>query len=349
MLLAALYMGEDAMAQALRPPVLDQPSIINPRASQGVMLSITRAGERLVAVGERGQILLSDDSGHSWVQASVPANVALTAVQFIDQQQGWAVGHLGVVLHTQDAGQTWEKQLDGMQIGQLYLSQAQGSAEAVRERLLKDAQRLVEDGADKPLLDVFFSDSQNGFVVGAYNLFLRTYDGGKTWTPWSQAIANPQAYHLNSLLQSGGSLYIAGERGLLLRSRDNGNSFQPIDFPYDGSLFGIVASLHGELVAYGLRGTAFWSADQGNSWQRIETTLDSAFSSATALADGSLLLATQTGDLLVNAPGSPQFKPVPEARGVSTAAVAMSPAGEVVIAGLNGLVREGLGASASAR
>ncbi len=54
--------------------------------------------------GERGIVLLSDDAGVSWRQAKVPVSVSLTAVQFVDAEQGWAVGHLGVVLHTQDGG-----------------------------------------------------------------------------------------------------------------------------------------------------------------------------------------------------------------------------------------------------
>ena len=92
------------------------------------MLAITRAGARLVAVGERGSILLSDDSGVSWRQAKVPVSVTLTAVQFPNAKAGWAVGHLGVVLHSADGGETWAKQLDGREAASLVLEAAKKNA-----------------------------------------------------------------------------------------------------------------------------------------------------------------------------------------------------------------------------
>ena len=54
----------------------------------------------LVAVGQRGHVVYSTDSGASWKQASVPVSSDLTAVFFVDDKQGWAVGHDGVILHT---------------------------------------------------------------------------------------------------------------------------------------------------------------------------------------------------------------------------------------------------------
>jgi photosystem II stability/assembly factor-like uncharacterized protein len=62
------------------------------------LTGIARAGKRLVAVGERGIVVLSDDDGATWRQASVPVSVTLAAVQFPTPTQGWVVGHYGVVL-----------------------------------------------------------------------------------------------------------------------------------------------------------------------------------------------------------------------------------------------------------
>ena len=49
--------------------------------SHTVLQAITQAGQRLVAVGERGLVLLSDDAGKHWRQAQVPVSVTLTAHQ----------------------------------------------------------------------------------------------------------------------------------------------------------------------------------------------------------------------------------------------------------------------------
>ena len=59
---------------------------------------IARAGERLVAVGERGKILFSDDRGGDWRVAAVdkPQGATLTQVAFADSRHGIAVGHSGL-------------------------------------------------------------------------------------------------------------------------------------------------------------------------------------------------------------------------------------------------------------
>src|SRR5262249_29628579 len=40
-------------------------------------------------------------------------DASLHAVQFVDEREGWAVGDEGVVWHTVDGGQTWERQATG--------------------------------------------------------------------------------------------------------------------------------------------------------------------------------------------------------------------------------------------
>ena len=89
-------------------------AMIMPKASTSLLLDIAAAGERLVAVGERGHIVYSDDDGENWTQAQVPTSVMLTRVFFLDDSQGWAVGHDGHVLFTRDAGTNWELQRDGL-------------------------------------------------------------------------------------------------------------------------------------------------------------------------------------------------------------------------------------------
>src|SRR5262249_10578900 len=74
-------------------------------AARGLLIAIAPAGQRLVAVGDRGIIVLSDDRGASWTQAQyVPTQALLTGVCFIDAQHGVAVGHDEVIVTTADAG-----------------------------------------------------------------------------------------------------------------------------------------------------------------------------------------------------------------------------------------------------
>ncbi len=285
-------------AQTTTLAVLQQPALPTAKAQRSVLLGLARAGERLVAVGERGIVLLSDDAGMSWRQAKVPVSVSLTAVQFVDAEQGWAVGHLGVVLHTQDGGQTWQKQLDGERAIALAVQVAERDADQPGGAShLAQARRLLEDGPDKPFLDLYFSDRLHGYVVGAYNQIYRTDDGGRSWQPWMRHVDNPQGLNLYGIRALGNDLWLVGERGLLLRSTDAGQSFQALKSPYEGSFFGLLGTRDGALVVYGLRGNAWWSGDRGNSWRRLDTGIESTLASALELRDGGLLLASQSGEL----------------------------------------------------
>ncbi|AOE60664.1 YCF48-related protein [Pseudomonas corrugata] len=319
-----------------RIALLDQTALQSAKATHAALLAVTRAGERLVAVGERGIVLLSDDSGKSWRQARVPVSVSLTAVQFVDDEQGWAVGHMGVVLHSTNGGETWVKQLDGVAAAQLALVDAQQGDDTQR---IEDAERLVADGPDKPFLDLYFSDRRNGYVVGAYGLILHTVDGGGTWKPWMQQVDNPEGLNLYGIRAMGGELFIVGERGLLLRSKDNGRSFQSLESPYEGSFFGLQGSASGELIAFGLRGNAFWSGDQGNSWRRIETGLEVALSAGTQLKDGALVLASQAGDLLLSSGRGSRLRHLSGPTGTSIAGLVAAPDGSLICVGLGGLTR----------
>src|SRR5687768_9473515 len=68
----------------------NRPAEIEPLAEGSLLLDLAFAGQRLVAVGERGHVMLSDDHGATWRQAkSVPTRVLLTAVFFVDSEYGW--------------------------------------------------------------------------------------------------------------------------------------------------------------------------------------------------------------------------------------------------------------------
>src|SRR5579862_192446 len=75
-----------------------------------LLLDAARVGSRVVAVGDRGYIVVSDDDGASWKRAVAPAVPLLTAVDFVDAKNGWAVGHDTTILATHDGGDTWTRQ-----------------------------------------------------------------------------------------------------------------------------------------------------------------------------------------------------------------------------------------------
>ncbi|WP_249411804.1 MULTISPECIES: YCF48-related protein [unclassified Pseudomonas] len=307
-------------------------------ATQSVMLSVARAGQRLVAVGERGFIIVSDDNGATWQQVGSPVSVTLVKVHFIDDSQGWAVGHAGVVLHSSDGGLTWDKQLDGVQAAEIELKQAQrDSGEQAPERL-SQAQQLMDEGPDKPLLDLLFLDAQNGWVVGAYGLAFVTHDGGLSWQSIRSHVDNPNGLHLYGIARIGADVFMAGEQGTLLRSSDAGQTFEALASPYEGTIFGLAATDNHSILAFGLRGKAFESRDRGETWKRLDTLQPVTLTSGLRLDDGSVLLADESGRVLRFADGDTQAAvlAIPQSRYFTGMTQAAN--GELIISSTRGML-----------
>lgn len=303
---------------------LVQPSAQSATASAAVLMAVTRAGDRLVAVGEAGVIVYSDDHGRSWSQARVPVSVSVTAVHFPTPTQGYAVGHSGVVLASSDGGQSWTLQLDGNRIALLPESGGEVAADA------------PPANPGDPLLDVYFSDALHGHVVGAFGLMLRTDDGGTTWVRCNGALPNPEGRHLYAIRPSGDALYVVGESGSIFVSHDGGASFAPIDSPYEGSLFGLTSTRPGELLVFGLRGNAFHSDDGGAHWNRVAAGTGASWTGASPLGTDGVLMVSQSGEVAVSRDGGRSFEVMPQ-RLPSLSGVAVTADGRALATGVLGV------------
>ncbi|KRU85364.1 MULTISPECIES: WD40/YVTN/BNR-like repeat-containing protein [Pseudomonas aeruginosa group] len=322
---------------------MDVPAPASALALKAPLNALVVAGQRLVVAGQRGHILYSDD-GQSWTQAAVPVSSDLNALAFPNPQQGWAVGHEGVILHSADGGHSWTRQLDGPRIAELLQRQYGRPAnpdDPDAARLQHEAELAVAQGADKPLLDVWFEDDKRGYAIGAFNLILRTEDGGQHWTPWLDRVENPRGMHLYAMRPAAGTLFMVGEQGLVLKFDARQQRFRALELPYQGTLFGIVGTPEVVLV-YGLRGNALRSTDGGASWHKVQTGTDAGLNTGTVLADGSIVLGSQSGELLRSTDQGASFHPLKVARAAPNFAVAAAPGAKVALVGLGGVRLESL-------
>lgn len=322
--------------------VLERSATNSERAPISVLLAVTRANNRLVAVGERGIIVLSDNDGATWRQARVPVSVSLTNIRFSSDSNGWAVGHGGVLLHSGDGGETWVKQLDGKQVALIFLEAAKARSVTSGKdfkKAIADAERLVADGPDKPFLDVHFFDKDNGLIVGAFGIILSTGNGGKTWQPELDRIDNATGKHLYSIHDAGSSVYLAGEQGAIFRSRDGGKTFSELRTPYSGTYFGIVTAASKVSIAFGLRGNAYWSGDEGLSWHKANTGTANTLTAGLRLADGSIVLVDESGRVLRSTDGGRHFKPLRISRPSSFTGLVQSSDGGLILSGVRGITK----------
>lgn len=320
---------------------LQRPALPSARAATSMMTAVTRAGDKLVAVGERGLILVSADGGSQWTQAKVPVSVLLTGVRFATPLRGWVVGHSGVVLSTSDGGMTWALQLDGVRVAEIMRAaadKAKGDPAQI-ERLRVDADRLVREGADKPFLDLDVESERVVTVIGAFGLALRSEDGGASWQSWSDRIPNAGGSHLYSIGRKGDTVVIAGEQGIVCRSSDHGEDFIAKAIPAKTSNFGLVVVSEHHWMVYGLRGKAFVSEDGGDSWQSVSIDESASLTAGLRREDGSIVLASQAGALFVSTDGGHAFKKLAVPNPSPIIGIAEAPDGRLVTAGVRGVAR----------
>jgi photosystem II stability/assembly factor-like uncharacterized protein len=271
---AGLALDAGAAAAEVLPETGPMPRVTMERL---LLIDAVHRGSRVIALGDRGYIVLSDDNGRTWRRAKAPPAPLLTAVDFVDAKLGWAAGHDSVILATTDGGETWTQQF---------------SAPAEQ----------------RPLLDVAFLDKDRGFAIGAYGAYYETTDGGKSWNPRT-VIADDK--HLNAFVRlPDGKLVILGEAGTILLSPDEGKTWTAVQSPYKGSLFGGVVAEDGAIVAFGLRGRIFRSADAGRTWAPVDNASVATLMGGTKLPDGALVLAGNGGTVLVSRDNGKSFVPL---------------------------------------
>ena len=280
--------GVAAAASGASVDVAELPSEPARLSSLSLLLDLAAAGSELVAVGERGHVLLSEDAGRNWKQAQTPTQALLTGVCFSDPRHGIAVGHDEIILATGDGGRSWNRTHFAPQ-------------------------------AQQPLLDVWCGPGGRAIAVGAYGVYMVSRDYGATWDERKLAVTNEPVrkdaaaeigggYHLNAIAADASSrLYIAGEAGHLYRSDDRGESWMSLPSPYEGSLFGVLPLAGDAVLAYGLRGNLFRSADGGSTWQRIATGTTATLDGGAALADGRVVIVGLSGVLLLSHDGGSSF------------------------------------------
>lgn len=334
-----------AQAQSPRPAVLDRTALPITHPEHAYLLGAALAGNRWVSVGENGLVIFSDDQGNTWRQGQVPVSVLLTAVVFADAKEGWAIGHLGVVLHTADGGETWTRQLDGVQAADLVLQDAKerlakAPDEATQKALLQ-AQNLVADGPDKPFLSLAIEGPGRLLVLGAFGAAFRSEDGGQHWRVAGQEFANPTGLHYYGVSRNDNSTMAVGEQGLALRSLGEGN-FKSVGQPYEGTLFGVQALHEGAYVAYGLRGNIVRSLDQGQTWTLSTSHVSASIQAGTVLEDGTLILAAESGQLISSQDAGKTFTLL-EQRVQPAAAIVPVSARNILVVGPQGVQVVSLG------
>ena len=344
-LVGALIASMPIQAETKFKDPLDFPAQQRSAIEKRPLMAIAPAGGHLVAVGSRGVIARSEDDGKTWTQSAVPVQSDLLAVHFPTAQDGWAVGHDGVILHSGDGGKTWTKQFDGRIAADAFKKYY--AAQADNPEIQASAKHIAQNykaGPALPWLDVWFEDTQKGFVVGSFGLIAATVDGGKTWEPWLHRIDNDhvQPLNLNSIRGVGTNLYICAERGIVLKLDRTNQRFQKTSTGYVGSFFGMVGQAD-TLLAFGLRGVVYRSGDGGAKWEALKMPAEATVTAGAVSRDtGGFVLVNSAGQLLQADAQGQSFKVVPAAKPMRYTVIVLAKDGSAILSGLAGVRSETL-------
>jgi len=299
---ATLACATLAQSQSQAPAPAPAPrkgTVVDIKPSRIYLLDIAKAGNRLVAVGERGFALISDDQGKSWRAVGTPVVRTLTGVAFEDNRVGVAVGHGGSLVRTEDGGDTW-------------------------------TDVPLDDAGGESLLGVTATGGGKFAAYGAFGMYFDSADGGKTWTR-RKLLSEEFEAHISQVVPVGNVLWLAGETGTLARSEDGGATYTAVPSPYAGSFFGMLEAKDGALLVYGMRGSVYRSEDAGATWLKVETGTTASFNGGRVLSDGRIILVGNAGLVATSDDNGRSFRIEWSPAGRGFSALAEVPGGLVVV------------------
>ncbi len=171
-------------------------------------------------------------------------------VEFLNEQQGYAMGAYGMSMVTFDGGANWQHNLHRLENDSFYhifdFSPLPGegrffvSGEAGLFMIGDTVQRKATQIHSIPWEGSFFSssDADNGAIVmgGLRGRMFRTEDEGQTWT----VVEKPTTSSIvASTRLDDGRLIFAGIAGELLISEDDGNSFSLLSLRSGDSIYAL--------------------------------------------------------------------------------------------------------------
>ncbi len=211
-------------------------------------------------------------------------DAALRAVQFVDREEGWAVGDVGVIWHTIDGGRTWERQpsgvrasLRGLHFLNPYTGWVVGREELPHGGGSTGVLLFTADGgltwhsageyALPGLNAVRFLDNRTGYVAGdgtdqfPTGIFTTT-DSGRTWKP----VPGPRCPSWLAMdFRDGRTGALAGTWSRLAALRDGRLAAADVDV-FSGRKLGGLQIIKDRAVAVGQGGLVFLSETAGLRW-----------------------------------------------------------------------------------
>jgi len=204
------------------------------------LFAVAADGERVVAAGYFGTVIVSRDGGRTWDAPQTGTDEPLYVVALGPGEEIWAAGRAGVVVRSEDGGRTWTRRATPF---------------------------------DRHVFGLYAAGPGAVLAVGDYGLQLRTSDAGAHWT----CLPREQDVILGRIARAGADAVVAGEFGTLERLPAGvppGSRGTLSGVPEDFYVFDVWLDASGKLgIAVGLAGAIVRSEDGGATWARVTAPL----------------------------------------------------------------------------
>jgi photosystem II stability/assembly factor-like uncharacterized protein/predicted esterase len=274
-------------------------------------IALDAAGTAVVSASD-GAIFREGDGGALEEVARFAGGGALTGI-CLDGANGLAVGeHL--VARTSDGGETWEQlaaapEFGTPMFGRSYLNgvacASDGTVFGAGYWTGVSSSTLGESWAAADVTAVYgftaqvagLEASPSGTVIAVgYSNYIGRRETGTSFTP----IVPPEArdWFLDAAAGPSGTWLVAGERGTILRSTDDGRRFSRVSTGVEDDLYAIAYGAGDRAMAVGAHGTALFSSDGGRTWADVSTGLDAALTAVVFVEAGHALVVGEAGLVL---------------------------------------------------
>jgi photosystem II stability/assembly factor-like uncharacterized protein len=204
---------------------LDKRGLIDPAAFHDV---VDPSNGELVA--KAGELLttqhLAEIQRRGITDVHIREDVVLNTVFFFDQLHGWIGGEGGLVLFTENGGETWERTT----LPRLPLPDEEASD------IEYTAEELEAFGIVTPppsVYGLFFTSALQGWAVGQDGALMLTQDGGRQWEIQASAIRE-SLYDVGVTGERG---WAVGDKGTILQSSDGGKQWKTVELGLEFRFF----------------------------------------------------------------------------------------------------------------
>lgn len=156
-------------------------TVSNTDTSESVLSLVCSPDNGLWITASFSTIISSDDKGENWKKYSLNEDSQLTSLQFLSASDVIVAGEFGLIAKSHDKGLTWVR-----------------------------APSIPNDFYPQ---DIFFLDSNRGWVAGLGGQILYTDDGGGKWQQQKTSTQSP----LYSFSRLGNNLLVLGDHGHVLK------------------------------------------------------------------------------------------------------------------------------------